>query len=128
VRLHPNADAPVAATTARKAIKKSSTGSGVPQISFHLLAPITQAAVSEWTKQRASISRELEQEISLLESQLMSTRDRNEKKRLAGALQTALHAGENLDAEIAKRVYSKLATSGEEYSAYVDAVDWDARR
>lgn len=51
-----------------------------------------------------------------------------EKKRLADALQTALHADENLEGEIAKRVYTKLSTSHEPYSKYVDLIDWSARK
>lgn len=128
VRLHPNADAPVTSTGPRRIRKRASVVNGVARIPFHLLASFAEAALSEWTRQRAGISRELEQEITRLESELMSTRDRNEKKRIADALQTALHADESLDAAIAKRVYTKLANSEKAYSAYVEAVDWSARR
>jgi hypothetical protein len=44
-------------------------------------------------------------------------------KRIADALQMALHADENVDAKIAKRVRAKLATLYELCSEYVDALD-----
>ncbi|HEY1680429.1 MAG TPA: hypothetical protein VGF98_02170 [Candidatus Tumulicola sp.] len=47
---------------------------------------------------------------------------------MADALQTALHSDEDVDAVIARRVYAKLANSGEPYSTFVDAVDWNAQR
>jgi hypothetical protein len=129
-KIFPNADAPMLPSTSPKTLKttNSPSSSGLKRIPFYLLASLAQAAVAEWTKQRANFSRQLDQEISSLESQLLSTRDRNEKKRLADALQTALHADEDVDAVIAKRVYAKLANAGETYSTFVDAVDWNARR
>lgn len=70
------------------------------------LASIAEAALTEWTKQKSRFSKNVEQEIVSLESQLSSTKDRNEKKCIADALQTALHADERTDTEIAKRVYA----------------------
>jgi hypothetical protein len=129
-KVFPNADAPVLPPASPKTLKanQSPSSSSLKRIPFYLLASLAQAAVAEWTKQRTNFSRQLDQEISSLESQLLSTRDRSEKKRLADALQTALHSDEDVDAVIARRVYAKLANSGEPYSTFVDAVDWNAQR
>jgi hypothetical protein len=129
LKIFPNADAPMTPSTSQKTLKAGfSSSSGSKRIPFYLLASLAQATVTEWAKQRSNFSRQLDQEISSLESQLLSTRDRTEKKRLADALQTALHADEDIDAEIAKRVYAKIANSEEAYSDFADAVDWNARR
>ncbi|HEY1682887.1 MAG TPA: hypothetical protein VGF98_14670 [Candidatus Tumulicola sp.] len=107
---------------------KRPSARGVKRIPWYLLLLFAQAAAGEWSKQRSTISKQLDEEIESLEAQLRSTKDRSEKKRLADALQTALHADENLDAEINKRVYARLANSHEPYAEYVNAVDWLARR
>ncbi|HEY5425876.1 MAG TPA: hypothetical protein VIJ77_04925 [Candidatus Tumulicola sp.] len=126
LKVYPNADAP-AAPIAQRIARRAPIGKN-KRIPWYLLVPITEAAVAEWKKQRATIAKQLDQEVDSLETQLRSTRDRMEKKRLADALQTALHADENLEGEIAKRVYTKLSTSHEPYSKYVDLIDWSARK
>lgn len=127
LKLYPNADAPKP-VSASKAIRRMPTSSNGKRIPWYLLASLAEAAVMEWNRQRSTVSKQIDEEIESIEAQLRSTRDRLEKKRLADSLQTALHADENLDAEITKRVYTKLANSHEAYSDYVDAVDWAARR
>jgi hypothetical protein len=126
LKLYPNADAPRVATKSH--VLKRPSARGVKRIPWYLLLLFAQAAAGEWSKQRSTISKQLDEEIESLEAQLRSTKDRSEKKRLADALQTALHADENLDAEINKRVYARLANSHEPYAEYVNAVDWLARR
>jgi hypothetical protein len=125
LKVYPNADAPHTANT--KPVRRMVVGDG-KRIPWYLLASFAEAAVTEWNRQRSTVQKQLDEEIDSIEAQLRSTRDRAEKKRLADALQTALHADENLEAEITKRVYTKLANSHESYSHYVDAVDWSARR
>jgi hypothetical protein len=125
LRVYPNADAPQAAGA--KPTRRAVVGDG-KRIPWYLLASFAEAAVTEWNRQRSTVQKQLDEEIDSIEAQLRSTRDRAEKKRLADALQTALHADENLESEITKRVYTKLANSNESYSHYVDAVDWAARR
>jgi hypothetical protein len=125
LKIHPNADAPAAITAIKVARKEPARKD--KRIPWYVLSPLTAAAVVEWKKQRATIAKQLDQEIDSIESRLRSTKDRAEKKRLADALQTALHADENLEAEILKRVYTKLAQSDEPYAQYVNLVDWAAR-
>jgi hypothetical protein len=125
LRIHPNADAPnlIDRHTSKRATPKKRN-----RIPYFLLVPIIEAASAEWRRQRSTISAQVDQEIESIEAQLRSTKDRVAKKRLADALQTALHADETLDAEIAKRVYTKLSNSDEAYSRYVDLIDWSAQR
>jgi hypothetical protein len=125
LKLYPNADAPRAAGV--RAPRRHPVGDG-KRIPWYLLASLAEATVTEWNRQRSTVQKQLDEEIESVEAQLRSTRDRSEKKRLADALQTALHADENLEGEITKRVYAKLANSNESYADYVDAVDWSARR
>jgi hypothetical protein len=125
LKIYPNADAPRAANT--KPVRRTIVGDR-KRIPWFLLASLAEAAVTEWKRQRSTVQKQLDEEIESVEAQLRSTRDRSEKKRLADALQTALHADENLEMEITKRVYAKLANSHEAYSHYVDAVDWAAQR
>ncbi|HEY1429445.1 MAG TPA: hypothetical protein VGF18_07720 [Candidatus Tumulicola sp.] len=125
LKLYPNADAPQPASARPARRHVSGDGKRIP---WHMLASLAEAAVTEWNRQRSTVQKQLDEEIESVEAQLRSTRDRAEKKRLADALQTALHADENLEAEITKRVYAKLANSHESYADYVDAVDWSARR
>jgi hypothetical protein len=126
LKIYPNADAPAAALGQRA--PKRIPASKSKRIPWYLLISLTEAAAAEWKRQRATISKQLDQEIDSIEAQLRSTKDRLEKKRLADALQTALHADDNLESEISKRVYTKLSTSHEPFSKFVDLVDWSARR
>jgi hypothetical protein len=126
VKLYPNADAPQSIVN-RRATRRTPGAKG-KRIPYYVLAPLTQAAVTEWRKQRETIGDQLDKEIESLETQLRSTKDRMEKKRLADAVQTALHADEHLDSEIAKRVYTKLSNSDEPYSRYVDIIDWTVQK
>jgi hypothetical protein len=126
LKVYPNADAPATQPTQGNGRRSIAVGKG-KRIPWYLLASLAEAALNEYRRQQSSISKQLDEEVASIEVQLRSTNDRMEKKRLADALQTALHADERLDAEIAKRVYAKLANSEEEYSRYVDAIDWNVR-
>jgi hypothetical protein len=123
LKLYPNADAPAPAGTARKQMHAPLDGSKT-RIPWFLLASLAEAVADEYRRQRSSIAAQLDRDVDSLEVQLRSTRDRTEKKRLADALQTALHADENLEAEIAKRINAKIAHSDQPYSRYVDSIDW----
>jgi hypothetical protein len=125
LKLYPNADAPTvpATTTRAKQMRRAALASRA-RIPWFLLAPLAEAVSDEYRRQRSSISAQLDREVESLETQLRSTRDRIEKRRLADALQTALHADEDLEAELAKRLYAKIANSDQSYSLYVDAIDW----
>jgi hypothetical protein len=125
LKIYPNADAPATPAAARtvKPLRAATSGTKA-RMPWFLLAPLAEAVTDEYRRQRSSISAQLDREVDSLEAQLRSTRDRTEKKRLADALQTALQADESLEAEIAKRLYARIADSEQPYSRYVESIDW----
>jgi len=127
LKIFPNRDAPVPTPTAGQN-KAQALINRAPKIPWFMLLPLAEAGIAESKKQRSTIAKQLDSEIDSLETQLRSTKDRTEKKRLADALQTALSAEDDIDAEILRRVQRKLSGSNEPFSQFVDSVDWTAQK